>query len=307
MKYRGIVYDVGLRFVTGHPYSVEPFDPALVRYDMNAIAGEMQANAVRIEGEETERLVIASRIAHEAGLTVFFNPWKMNVAVDELPAYFRETARAAETLRTEGLDIVFVCGCEMTLFNQGIFPGETVMERVAWLGTQSEHGASAEATHEMSKKSEQLNDVFRSVASAVRDVYSGKMTYSAGSWEKVDWSRFDITGVDYYRYDESAEEYVAGLERPGLTSRSWSWRLAAAVMWGRQQKARGDSCCWKVRTLTAPESLQETLFLCAVNKSRRIMWKSNWGCLKTQELKACSSMFSLSRPTVWAKAPRIWT
>ncbi|WP_027711204.1 hypothetical protein [Dickeya chrysanthemi] len=212
MKYRGIVYDVGLRFVAGHPYSVEPFDPALVRYDMNAIAGEMQANAVRIEGEETERLVIASRIAHEAGLTVFFNPWKMNVPVDELPAYFREAAWAAEILRTEGLDIVFVCGCEMTLFNQGIFPGETVMERVAWLGTQSEHGASAEATHEMSKKSEQLNDVLRSVASAVRGVYSGKMTYSAGSWEKVDWSRFDITGIDYYRYDESAEEYVAGLE-----------------------------------------------------------------------------------------------
>ncbi|WP_042860669.1 hypothetical protein [Dickeya sp. NCPPB 3274] len=211
MKYRGVVYDVGLRFVTGHPYSVASFDPALVRYDINAIAGEMHANAIRIEGEETERLAIASRMAHEAGLTVFFNPWKMNVPVDELPAYFREAARTAEILRKEGLDIVLVCGCEMTLFNQGIFPGETVMERAAWLGTQSANSTSSEVNHEMDQKSGLLNEVLRSVARAVRDVYGGQMTYAAGSWENVDWSRFDITGVDYYRYDESAEEYVAGL------------------------------------------------------------------------------------------------
>jgi len=213
MKYKGVVYDVGLRFTAGYPYSVEPFDSALVKYDITTIANDMHANAIRIEGEVIERLVTASRIAHEAGLTVFFNPWKMNVPVGELPAYFRKAARAAETLRKEGVDIVFVCGCEITMFNQGIIPGETLMDRLAWFVKFSQNITGSEAEHEMRKKSVQLNDSLRAVTSAVRESYTGLMTYAAGVWESVDWSRFNITGIDYYRYGESAEEYVAGLGR----------------------------------------------------------------------------------------------
>ncbi|KAJ5425395.1 hypothetical protein N7465_000465 [Penicillium sp. CMV-2018d] len=37
MKYRGVVYDVGLNF-NGAGFSVEPFDPALVKYDLKTIA-----------------------------------------------------------------------------------------------------------------------------------------------------------------------------------------------------------------------------------------------------------------------------
>lgn len=71
-----------------------------------------------------------TRLAHKAGLTVFFNPWKMNVPVSELPGYFAEAARAAEQLRQEGIDLVFVTGCEMTLFNKGILDGDSVVERI---------------------------------------------------------------------------------------------------------------------------------------------------------------------------------
>lgn len=213
MKYKGVVYDVGLRFVTGNPYSVEHFYPELARYDINAIAGEMHANAVRIEGEETERLVTASRMAHDAGLTVFFNPWKMNVPMGELPAYFRNAAKAAEILRKEGVEIVFVCGCETTIFNEGIFPGNSVMERVTWLGSQIKDAAGHNSGKLFSEESAQLNQLLSSIVSAVRTEYQGSITYSSGPWETVDWSLFDITGVDYYRSGESAEEYVAGIER----------------------------------------------------------------------------------------------
>lgn len=133
--------------------------------------------------------------------------------VGELPAYFRKAARAAETLRKEGVDIVFVCGCEITMFNQGIIPGETLMDRLAWFVKFSQNITGSEAENEMRKKSVQLNDILREVTSAVRESYTGLMTYAAGVWESVDWSRFNITGIDYYRYGESAEEYVAGLGR----------------------------------------------------------------------------------------------
>ncbi|ECF2753733.1 hypothetical protein E2D35_20800 [Salmonella enterica subsp. enterica serovar Ituri] len=213
MKYKGVVYDVGLKFVAENPYSVENFDPALVRHDINVIAGTLHANAIRIEGEEISRLTTATRIAHEAGLTVFFNPWKMNVPVSELPAYFLEAAREAEILRQEGVEIVFVCGCEITMFNGGIFPGSTVMERVTWMASQFEDGAEQHSSALFSEESDQLNALLSAVVSGVRAEFHGPVTYSAGTWETINWDLFDITGVDYYRNGETAEEYVAGIER----------------------------------------------------------------------------------------------
>ncbi|MGY3615225.1 hypothetical protein [Bradyrhizobium sp. USDA 10063] len=213
MKYRGVVYDVGLRFVADQPYSVEPFNPVLVQHDITAIAKNLHANAVRIEGEEIERLVTATRIAHAVGLTVFFNPWKMNVPTSELAAYFREAARAAEQLRKEGTDIVFVCGCEITLFNRGIFPGSTVMERVAWMSALGGADRETERFKNFLEKSGMINGVLRPIVDAVRLEFGGSVTYSSGTWETVDWSPFDIVGVDYYRNGEPANEYVAGLDR----------------------------------------------------------------------------------------------
>lgn len=135
MKYRGVVYDVGLRF-GDLGFSVEPFDPILVEHDMRVIANDMHANAVRIEGEEIHRLESAAQAAHSMGLTVFFNPWKMNEGIDRTRAYFEDAAETAERLRNEGVDIVFVAGCEYTIFSKGVFPGESFYERAMWLGTQ---------------------------------------------------------------------------------------------------------------------------------------------------------------------------
>lgn len=213
MRYRGVVYDVGLRFVSDQPYSVEPFSPALAKHDMNTIANELHANAVRIEGEEIQRLVTVARIADAAGLTIFFNPWKMNVPTSELPAYYAEAARAAEELRRDGVDIVFVCGCEITLFNDGILPGTTVMERVAWLGAQASAGTKPEALSIFHEKSAALNDVLSVITGVVRAEFSGPVTYSSGTWESVDWRLFDVVGIDYYRNGEAASEYVAGIDR----------------------------------------------------------------------------------------------
>lgn len=211
MKYRGVVYDVGLRFTAGKPYSVENFDPELVTYDINTIATELHSNAIRIEGEEIERLVTASRVAHAAGLTVFFNPWKMNVPIAELPTYFSQAARAAEQLRVEGADIIFVAGCEMSLFNEGIFSGSTVIERIQGV---IELGAAAQSNDQelISAKSAMLHDALTRIAAGVREEFKGRVTYSAGMWEKVDWRLFDIVGVDHYRSTETADQYVKTLD-----------------------------------------------------------------------------------------------
>ncbi|RJE19662.1 hypothetical protein PHISCL_08000 [Aspergillus sclerotialis] len=213
MKYGGVVYDVGLNF-NGDGFSVEPFDPALVKYDMRTIANDMHANAVRIEGEEIFRLETAAQAAHSMGLKVFFNPWKMNAGVDETRTYFEEAAKKAEELRGKGIDMVFIAGCEYTIFSKGVFPGESFNERAIFLGSQLPGGhMSEDIPQALREKSVVLNQVLRSFVEVIRAQFGGLITYSAGSWEVVNWDIFDIVGIDYYRRGETAEKYVSGLER----------------------------------------------------------------------------------------------
>ncbi|MER8072101.1 hypothetical protein ABTZ59_27755 [Streptomyces sp. NPDC094034] len=214
MKYRGVVYDVGLRF-TKEALSVDPFSRGLVEHDIRAIADTLHANAVRIEGEDIDRLVTATQVAHACGLTVFFNPWKMNADADETRVYLAEAAKAAEQLRNDGVDIVFVTGCEYTIFSDGIYPGSTYMERGMWLGAQMQgaaFGAPAALPDPLPEKAKLLNKALKSFAETIRADFQGQLTYSAGAWEDVDWGLFDLVGVDYYRRGETDQEYVTGLD-----------------------------------------------------------------------------------------------
>ena len=213
MKFRGVVYDVGLNF-NGTGFSVEPFDPDLVKYDMKIIADQLHANAVRIEGEEISRLEIAARSAHSVGLSVFFNPWKMNATIEETRAYFEQAAKSAETLRNKGIDLIFIAGCEYTIFSKGVFPGDSFNDRVMFLGPQFPSGHMIEDIPQtLRDKSVELNKVLRTFVEVIRSHFGGKITYSAGSWEVVDWDIFDVVGIDYYRRGETAEKYVSSLDR----------------------------------------------------------------------------------------------
>ncbi|KWX25300.1 hypothetical protein AFM11_03135 [Mycolicibacterium wolinskyi] len=213
MRHYGVVYDVGLRFDPDR-LSVEPYDQQLVDHDMRVIAEQLHANAVRIEGEDIPRLVTASQSAHKMGLSVYFNPWKMNAGIDDTRDYLVEAATAAEQLRQSGVDIVFVTSCEFSIFCDGIYPGSTVLERVAWMAGHmyTAPGESmAEAAEVMAEKAVELNAALRSFVQTTRAHFAGPVTYSAGAWEDVDWTVFDIVGVDYYRQGETEEAYRDGL------------------------------------------------------------------------------------------------
>ncbi len=213
VKFRGVVYDVGLQFNPGS-YSVEEYNAELVKHDMRVIADELHANTVRIEGEHLDRLVNASREAHAAGLKIFFNPWKMGADAEETIAYMEAAAAEAEKLRLEGLDIIFVAGCEYTLFSKGALPGDTFNERIASLvSVLTKLAATKEAPPELVAANEHLHDVLGRIVKGVRSHFKGPVTYSSGTWEGVDWGAFDIVGVDYYRHGEPEAEYIAGLER----------------------------------------------------------------------------------------------
>lgn len=213
MKYRGVVYDVGLQYNPGQ-LSVDSFNAERVKYDMAVIAKELHANAVRIEGEPISRLVMATQAAHDAGLKVLFNPWKMNANAEETIEYMTEAAIEAEQLRKKGIDLVFVTGCEYTIFSRGAFPGETFQERVAFMTQQGgEKILGGEKIPAFEEASQKLNEILGKITDRVRQNFKGLVTYSSGPWENVDWTKFDIVGIDYYRTTESAEEYVSNLKK----------------------------------------------------------------------------------------------
>lgn len=214
MKTFGVAYDVGLQFAPGDT-SVEPFDAAHVEFDMQTIANDLHANAVRIIGQHLDRLETAGRLAHAAGLSAYLVPWKIDIQPDEFEDYIREAAKVAERLRQEGGDVVFVVGCELTIFAAGIFPGAGYMDRIGWFASEMQGGGgSVDApSAAVLEKSDDLNKLLKHLVATVRSVFRGKVTYAAGGWEAVDWSIFDIVGVDHYRRGESSSDYVERLKR----------------------------------------------------------------------------------------------
>ena len=209
MSLYGVVYDVGLNF-GGKNLSVEHFRPEQVAYDMSIIRHVLNCNTVRIEGEDFDRLSFATREASKQGLKVLFNPWKMESDSATTVDYMRRASQVAEELRKEGTDMIFVAGCEYTLFNRGVFPGDTFEERMAWL---YEIGTKPNPLEIIQEKNKKLNQILHAMSSQVRQNFHGKIVYSSGDWESVDWDNFDYIGVDYYHNNESDEQYVEGFGR----------------------------------------------------------------------------------------------
>lgn len=209
LQHRGIVYDVGLRFTSG-PLSVEPWSSDLARFDIHVIADELGATSIRIEGEDLHRLEEASRIAHAEGLSVFFSPWKMDASPDETRTFVAEAAEVAERLRGDGIDVVFVVACELSIFTNGILPGSWFAERGMWMAQQQSEGE--DGAERLAERMTELNALLRTLAEVTRERFSGPITYSAGLWEDVDWAPFNFVGLDLYRHGESDDEYLALLE-----------------------------------------------------------------------------------------------
>lgn len=195
MQRKGINYDTGFTRI-GAPPSREALVPAQVRREMEIIARDLHCNAVRISGSDPARIALAAEYALEHGLEVWFAPFPAEMTPDELTRYFAEAAQRAEHVRQHSQRVVFVLGCEMSLFNSGFVPGATYVERMqAMMNPQ----ALANLSVSPDDLIQQFNAFLRQSATAVREHFGGPITYASGPWELVDWTSFDIVGVDLYR------------------------------------------------------------------------------------------------------------
>lgn len=206
MRGKGINYDTG--FLPGNHDSRPHFDPALVAAEMRVIARELGCTAVRVSGSRPDRISIAAEAAAAEGLEVWFAPFPPELTTAELLDLFRDCADRAEHLRRGGAAVVLVTGCEISLFNPGFLPGANSYDRIARLGKPSLRLYASFA-----RLPRKLNAFLGEASEAVRGRFGGPLTYASGTWERVDWSRFDIVSVDAYRDANNARTFQADLRK----------------------------------------------------------------------------------------------
>lgn len=200
MRGKGINYDTG--FAPVGEISRSSFEPAVVREEMRVIAEELHCTAVRISGADPQRIELAAEFAAAYGLQVWFAPFPCDLAQEQLLPLFADCARRAERIRSLGAEVVLVLGCELSLFAAGFLPGEDFPARLANL-TSTDPAVRAG----LKDAGARLNAFLARAAATAREQFHGRLSYASGIWEHVDWTPFDLVGVDAYRDAGNAPRY----------------------------------------------------------------------------------------------------
>ncbi len=209
MKRKGINYDVGT-FTTQDSSSRPEFDQAVVEGEIGIIKNDLHCTAIRISGQDLERLLFATQSALKQGLEVWFSPALINAAPAETLDYLRECARAVEPLRARWANVVFVTGTELTFFMKELVLGDTPAERMQ---TFMKPWRLVKSVIKRGSFEKNLNRFLGEAAHTVREHFKGRLSYASGAWENVDWSPFDLVGVDYYRDAYTRKNYLARLHQ----------------------------------------------------------------------------------------------
>lgn len=204
MNRRGVCYDVG-RVMLGQNWRPE-FSPEETRRELQIIRDDLRCNAVRLCGQDLERLALAGSDALDMGLEVWLSPELWDRSPGETLDYIAMAAERAEELhRHRPGQIVLSVGSEATLFMAGIVEGRSVFERLQhpqfWERIRAgEHNGA-------------LNSFLAEAAERTRKVFHGPITYASVPLEAVDWSRFDFVSVDLYRDARIRDAFKSLLHR----------------------------------------------------------------------------------------------
>lgn len=97
MRNYGICYDTGT--AVGATSTRASFGSDVARRELEIIAADLPASAVRVYGDDPDRLTVAGEHALAAGLELWFSPLPGDLEPDALAGYFSGCARRAEQLR----------------------------------------------------------------------------------------------------------------------------------------------------------------------------------------------------------------
>ena len=118
--------------------------------------------------------------------------------------FFADCAERAEAVRRGGAEVVFVTGCEISAFCQRLPPGRHATATACSAMCHRRHGLVAvpRAGAWSGSTTSSPRPPRRS-----RPRFGGRVTYASAPWEFVDWSPFDLVGVDAYRAAYNADTF----------------------------------------------------------------------------------------------------
>ncbi|MGW1404630.1 abortive phage infection protein [Streptomyces sp. NPDC002403] len=201
LKHRGVCYTVGAGETPGTAWST-----ARMRADLRAIRNDLHATSIEVTGDGVDRLDATASEAAELGLHIWLQPTLGDRPASEILDHLAETGRHLERLRRQGARADLSVGCEFWLFVPGIVPGANAQERIRNL---------MEGTYDPERMMRRLSAFTARAAAVGRSVFGGKLSYAAAQDDEVDWSLFDIVGIDYYSYFPDRADHVREL-RPYL-------------------------------------------------------------------------------------------
>jgi hypothetical protein len=178
----------------------------VTRRELQIIRDDLRCNAVRFQGTDIARLMTAATDALKlGGLQVWLSPELFKKSREATVAYLAKAAAAAEPLREQFPgQLVFCVGTESSLFTKGIVPGRTVNQRIASI---------RRAGLRSGPYAQQLQAFLAEANDKVRKVFHGPLTYASTPFEVVDWSLFDVIGVDHYRNSKNDHRYAETVRR----------------------------------------------------------------------------------------------
>jgi len=198
IEHKGINYDVGT--VMGGNWRPD-YNPQIVERELEIIKKDLHCNAVGISGKDIGRVMLTAEVALNLGLEAWLNPADWNNRTPDFTLnYIIEAAKAAQPLYKHYPDkVVFSIGSEFTLFMQSIVPGKTIQQRL--------QAAFSKGYVKSGNHNKPLNDFLGRASKEVRAVFDGQIIYRSLVWEQVDWSPFDMIGVDHYWAERISDKY----------------------------------------------------------------------------------------------------
>ena len=205
MDIKGVCYDTGRAYCPGF-VTRRVFDPAVTRRDLQIIRDDLHCNAVRFQGTDIARLMTAAADALKlGGLQVWLSPELFKKSREATVVYLAQAAAAAGPLHEQYPGrLVFCVGTESSLFTNGIVPGRTTNQKIASI-RRAGLGSGPYAS--------ELQAFLAQAHDTVRKAFHGPLTYASTPFEVVDWSLFDVIGVDYYRNSKNDHRYAETIRR----------------------------------------------------------------------------------------------
>jgi hypothetical protein len=186
--------------IKGVSYVAGDIPADCIRRDLRAIGEDLHCTTVMLIGTDTQWQMEAARYALEAGLDVYIRPYLADRPRAELLAHLAATAAAAEDLRARYPGrISLLLGSEFSLTSPGMIPGPRVFIRLQVLLRWRRF-----FDRRITRK---LNALLGTALATARRDFHGPITYAAGYWENVDWSDFDLIGVNLYRFGRDPAAY----------------------------------------------------------------------------------------------------